>query len=196
MKLKFRTIIIIVLLIAVSASAYADKKESPQRHRILISTDIGGTDPDDNQSMTHLLMYSNEFDIEGLVSSPSFGEGNKEEILRMIDMYEKDLRFVADSRPSRKSCVQAAMITAAPLLCQAVNTHRQTIFAVLRSKGVAGDARLKAGTALPKVPSGLFSVLAVPTAVRSGCLYGELLKMLLRLFMMHQILRRKYAYTG
>ena len=91
MKLKFRTIIIIVLLIAVSASAYADKKESPQRHRILISTDIGGTDPDDNQSMIHLLMYSNEFDIEGLVSSPSFGEGNKEEILRMIDMYEKDL---------------------------------------------------------------------------------------------------------
>ena len=31
----------------------------PERPRILISTDIGGTDPDDNQSMTHLLMYSN-----------------------------------------------------------------------------------------------------------------------------------------
>lgn len=61
------------------------------RHRILISTDIGGTDPDDNQSMIHLLMYANEFDIEGLVSSPSFGNGSKEEILRMIDMYEQDL---------------------------------------------------------------------------------------------------------
>lgn len=59
--------------------------------RILISTDIGGTDPDDNQSMTHLLMYSDKFTIEGLVSSPSYGKGNKNEILRMIDLYEKDL---------------------------------------------------------------------------------------------------------
>lgn len=59
--------------------------------RVLISTDIGGTDPDDNQSMAHLLMYSDLFDLEGLVSSPSYGSGNKEEILRMIDLYEKDL---------------------------------------------------------------------------------------------------------
>lgn len=64
---------------------------SQARHRILVSTDIGGTDPDDNQSMIHLLMYANEFDIEGLVSSPSYGDGSKEEILRMIDMYEADL---------------------------------------------------------------------------------------------------------
>lgn len=64
-----------------------DSHSSP---RILISTDIGGTDPDDNQSMLHLLMYSDMFDIEGLVSSPSFGNGAKEEILRMIDLYEKD----------------------------------------------------------------------------------------------------------
>jgi len=59
--------------------------------RILISTDIGGTDPDDNQSMAHFLMYSNLFDTEGLISSPSFGSGNVSEILRMIDLYEKDL---------------------------------------------------------------------------------------------------------
>lgn len=63
----------------------------PVKPRILISTDIGGTDPDDNQSMAHLLMYSDLFTIEGLVSSPSYGTGNKEEILRMIDLYEKDL---------------------------------------------------------------------------------------------------------
>lgn len=42
-----------------------------ERFRVLISTDIGGTDPDDNQSMAHLLMYSNEFDLEGLVSYPT-----------------------------------------------------------------------------------------------------------------------------
>lgn len=59
--------------------------------RILVSTDIGGTDPDDNQSMIHLLMYSNEFQLEGLISSPSYGEGSKEEISTMIALYEKDL---------------------------------------------------------------------------------------------------------
>src|SRR5262245_10479144 len=40
------------------------------RHRVLVSTDIGGTDPDDYQSMVHLLVYADCFDIEGLVSSP------------------------------------------------------------------------------------------------------------------------------
>lgn len=59
--------------------------------RVLISTDIGGTDPDDNQSMMHLLMYSDQFEIEGLISSPSYGKGSKEEIIRMIDLFEKDL---------------------------------------------------------------------------------------------------------
>ncbi|WP_245925484.1 nucleoside hydrolase-like domain-containing protein [Arcticibacter pallidicorallinus] len=67
------------------------QQKVPAKPRILISTDIGGTDPDDNQSMAHLLMYSDKFNIEGLVSSPSYGNGSKEEILRMIDLYEKDL---------------------------------------------------------------------------------------------------------
>lgn len=73
--------------------------------RVLVSTDIGGTDPDDNQSMAHLLMFSDRFEIEGLVSSPSFGSGSMEEILRMIDLYEKDLpvlrrRFPALADPA------------------------------------------------------------------------------------------------
>lgn len=63
----------------------------PVKPRILISTDIGGTDPDDNQSMAHFLMYSDRFDTEGLVSSPSYGDGTKQDILTMIDLYEKDL---------------------------------------------------------------------------------------------------------
>lgn len=37
------------------------------------------------------LLYCNEFDCEGLISSPSFGDGDKSEILRMIDLYEQDL---------------------------------------------------------------------------------------------------------
>lgn len=73
--------------------------------RVLVSTDIGGTDPDDNQSMAHLLMFSDRFETEGLVSSPSYGAGSKEEILRMIDLYEEDLpvlrrRFPALADPA------------------------------------------------------------------------------------------------
>ena len=60
-----------------------------QRHRIIVSTDVGGTDPDDFQSMVHLLVYADCFDIEGLVSSP-YGPGRKEHILDVIDCYEKD----------------------------------------------------------------------------------------------------------
>lgn len=78
---------------SLSLLANAPKKgaDIKNKQRVLVSTDIGGTDPDDNQSVTHLLMYTDCFDLEGIVSSPSYGSGNKEEILRMIDLYEKDL---------------------------------------------------------------------------------------------------------
>ncbi|WP_296704966.1 nucleoside hydrolase-like domain-containing protein [Algoriphagus sp.] len=79
-----------LILILFSSSVYSQTIDS-KRPRILISTDIGGTDPDDNQSLAHLLMYSDLFDIEGLVSSPSYGKGSTSEIFRMISLYELDL---------------------------------------------------------------------------------------------------------
>lgn len=57
--------------------------------RVLVSTDIGGTDPDDFQSMVHLLLYSDVLDIEGLVSSP-YGDGRARDIHAVIDAYESD----------------------------------------------------------------------------------------------------------
>lgn len=83
--------LVLLVLLSIYPTALLAQHPVPVKPRILISTDIGGTDPDDNQSMTHLLMYSDRFAIEGLVSSPSYGDGSKEEILRMIDLYEKDL---------------------------------------------------------------------------------------------------------
>ncbi len=58
-------------------------------HRVVVCTDIGGTDPDDFQSMVHLLVHADNFDIEDLVSSP-YGLGRKEHILQVIDLYERD----------------------------------------------------------------------------------------------------------
>jgi len=59
------------------------------RHRVIVSTDVGGTDPDDFQSMVHLLVYADLFELEGLISSP-YGPGRKEHILQVIDLYERD----------------------------------------------------------------------------------------------------------
>jgi hypothetical protein len=80
-----------ILLLIISFLSLKAQKSTSEKPRVLISTDIGGTDPDDNQSMIHLLMYADKFNIEGLVSSPSYGNGTKAEILKMIDLYEKDL---------------------------------------------------------------------------------------------------------
>ena len=59
------------------------------QHRVIISTDIGGTDDDDFQSMIHYMMYADQFRTEGLISS-AFGDGRVSDILHVIDLYEKD----------------------------------------------------------------------------------------------------------
>jgi len=65
------------------------------RPRLAILTDIGG-DPDDQQSMIRLLMYSNEFEIEGLIASASGTPGELSQsitrpdlILELIGAYQR-----------------------------------------------------------------------------------------------------------
>lgn len=60
-----------------------------QRPRVIVSSDIGGSDPDDFQSMVHLLMYADVLDVEGLVSSPPHA-GRARHILECLDAYEHD----------------------------------------------------------------------------------------------------------
>ncbi len=72
------------------------------RYRVLISSDIGGSDEDDIQSLIHYLLYSDLFDTEGIISSPP-GKGRKADILKVIDEYEKDypnLRRYSDKYPT------------------------------------------------------------------------------------------------
>ncbi|GLR19834.1 nucleoside hydrolase-like domain-containing protein [Portibacter lacus] len=84
-------LILVGFIFIIMSCIQNDKNSLNLKPRILISTDIGGTDPDDNQSLIHFLMYSNIFETEGLISSPSYGKGAKEDIIEMIDLYEKDL---------------------------------------------------------------------------------------------------------
>ena len=79
----------LLILFQAHEPVHAQPKETP-KPRILISTDIGGTDPDDFQSMIHFLMYADLFQTEGLIASP-YGPGRKDSILKMIDLYEQDL---------------------------------------------------------------------------------------------------------
>ncbi|HOA74593.1 MAG TPA: DUF1593 domain-containing protein [Phycisphaerae bacterium] len=59
------------------------------RYRIIISTDIGGSDPDDYQAMVHYLVHADLFDTEGLIASPP-GAGRVEHIFETLAAYEKD----------------------------------------------------------------------------------------------------------
>ena len=57
--------------------------------RVIVSTDAGGSDPDDLQSLVHLLLYADRIDLEGLISSPP-KQGRAADILAVIDEYAKD----------------------------------------------------------------------------------------------------------
>lgn len=51
--------------------------------RLIVTTDLGGSDPDDIQSMIHLLVCSDRIDIEGLISSEAWvDDQDKTEKLR------------------------------------------------------------------------------------------------------------------
>jgi hypothetical protein len=82
------------MVVCLAVTVYAGASSSAaradvQRHRVIISTDIGGFDPDDFQSLIHYLMYADRFDTEGIVSSPP-GAGHRDDVLRMIDRYADD----------------------------------------------------------------------------------------------------------
>ena len=73
-----------ILLILLSVSALG-----AERPRLCVLTDIGG-DPDDRQSMVRLMVYANEFEIDGLIATAAGTPGElrdavtKPELIREI----------------------------------------------------------------------------------------------------------------
>ncbi|MHB8864305.1 MAG: DUF1593 domain-containing protein [Pirellulaceae bacterium] len=86
---------LLTLMIAATAFAREDSDQpkggalAGDRPRVIVSSDIGGSDPDDFQSMIHLLLYADVLDLEGLISSPP-GAGRAEHILHVLDAYQQD----------------------------------------------------------------------------------------------------------
>lgn len=66
-----------------------------QNHtRMIVTTDIGGSDPDDIQSLVHLMVMLNDVDLEGVISQHAwvpYGTGAIDVIDSVIDAYEKVL---------------------------------------------------------------------------------------------------------
>ena len=72
--------------------------------RVIVSTDIGGTDFDDFQSLVHLLLYADRITLEGLVASPwGPARDRRRYLLELIDVYARDypaLRAVSARYPT------------------------------------------------------------------------------------------------
>jgi hypothetical protein len=93
--------------------ASADRHRLPDtdnlKPRLIVLTDIGG-DPDDQQSMIRLMLYSNEFQIEGLIASASGTPGELKqavtkphlirEIVNTYGQVRENLSHHADGYPS------------------------------------------------------------------------------------------------
>lgn len=76
-------------LVAGLALLQAAPVAAAERPRVIVSTDAGGTDYDDLQSLVHLLLYADVVEIEGLISSP-YGAGRVRHIEDVIDVYARD----------------------------------------------------------------------------------------------------------
>jgi hypothetical protein len=67
--------------------------------RLLVLTDIGG-DPDDQQAMVRLMLYTCDFDIEGLIASASGTPGELKEAVTRSDLIRQTVKAYGKVRPN------------------------------------------------------------------------------------------------
>ena len=63
-------IVTIALLFAAGSLRGAVEFDETEKQRVIVLTDISN-EPDDEESMVRFLVYSNEFDVEGLIATTS-----------------------------------------------------------------------------------------------------------------------------
>lgn len=86
---NIRVFYFITLILLISNIAFS-------QYRVIVSTDfppipVINSDPDDVQSMVRFLLYSNEFDVEGIIASAATFDmvAEKKNILFVLDKYEQ-----------------------------------------------------------------------------------------------------------
>ena len=94
--------VLIACFLCAGATCAAPPAPAAPLPRVIVSTDVGGSDYDDYQSLVHLLLYADAVDLEGLISPP-FNAGGAREILRISACYERDypnLKVHSDRYPA------------------------------------------------------------------------------------------------
>src|SRR5688572_22771234 len=81
------------------AAMVAVVAHAADRPRLLVLTDIGG-DPDDQQSMIRLMVYANEFAIEGLVASASGTPGELKQAITKPELIREIVTAYGAVRPN------------------------------------------------------------------------------------------------
>jgi len=74
-----------------SCSLFGQSEEELLRPRLLVLTDIGG-DPDDQQSLVRLMVYANQFRMEGLIASASGTPGELKESVTRTDLIRQTIK--------------------------------------------------------------------------------------------------------
>jgi hypothetical protein len=111
-------LLLVLVSVLPTPEALANGEPKP---RLIVLTDIssltaGVAEPDDGQSLIRLMLYVNEFDIEGLIATSNLGHGQKTRpdlIHQVVDAYEKvepnllqhDPRYPPAS--SLRACIKA-----------------------------------------------------------------------------------------
>ncbi len=104
---------ILLLILPFAANSQELLPEQEIKNRVIILADMGN-EPDEEQQMMHMLMYSNEFDVAGLIAvtgkflNPNSGNPEKQRLYpelftRLIEGYSKvvgNLRLHAEGWPS------------------------------------------------------------------------------------------------
>lgn len=91
-RLHLRLFVLFACFLSVILAALSTANEKP---RVLVLTDIAN-EPDDEESLVRFLVYSNEFDVEGLIATTStwLKKGPREDLIR------RHLAAYAEVRPN------------------------------------------------------------------------------------------------
>jgi hypothetical protein len=90
--MKMKKLILLSLLLIVST---AIQSQSIDKHRVIVLTDIentNGEEPDDEQSLVRFLVYTNHFDVEGIIATTSIhlqNETREARIREIVRAYGK-----------------------------------------------------------------------------------------------------------
>jgi Protein of unknown function (DUF1593) len=85
---KIVRLILSLLILSIPLSAFPQVDKKP---RVVVLSDIEA-DPDDAQSLIRFLLYSNQFDVEGLIATTSIHQKTRvapESMLKILDAYGK-----------------------------------------------------------------------------------------------------------